>query len=133
MGNPYVQGLYKKAETGEELRIRMDPLRGSVKDSDRPGISSPVRSIKMYSYAQCTVQQELVCGGDVPCLAHMEQGSSPLHPEHLPSLPLGWVVETQFTGSLQEGWIWTVKWRFAASPSQILCFWIMYAILSYFI
>jgi hypothetical protein len=43
---------------------------------------------------------------------------------------LSGVVGTQFTGGLQEGWIWTVKWRFAASPTQILCFWIMYAILS---
>ncbi len=47
-------------------------------------------------------------------------------------LPLAWVVGTQFTGSLQEGWIWRVKCRFAASPTQILCFWIMYAILSLF-
>jgi hypothetical protein len=39
---------------------------------------------------------------------------------------------TQFTGGLQEGWTWTMEWRFAASPTQILCFWIMYAILSLF-
>jgi hypothetical protein len=37
----------------------------------------------MYRYAQCTVQERLVCSGDVPCLAHMERGSGPLHPEHL--------------------------------------------------
>ncbi len=49
-----------------------------------------------------------------------------------PPLYLPGVVGTQFTGSLQEGWIWTVKWRFAASLSQILCFWIMHAILSLF-
>ncbi len=86
----------------------------------------------MYSYAQCTVQERLVCGGDVPCLAHMEQGSGPSTlstylPPYLPG-----VMGTQFIGSLQEGWIWTVEWRFAASPTQILCFWIMYVILSLF-
>ncbi len=32
--------------------------------------------------------------------------------------------------SSQQGWIWTVEWRFAASPAQTPCFWIMYAILS---
>jgi hypothetical protein len=48
-------------------------------------------------------------------------------PPYLPG-----VMGTQFTGSLLEGWIWTVEWRFAASPTQILCFWIMYAILSLF-
>ncbi len=73
------KGLYKKAESGEELRIGMDPLRGSVTDRERPNVSGPVRSIKMYSYAQCTVQERLVYYGDVPCLAHMEQGSGPLH------------------------------------------------------
>jgi hypothetical protein len=31
-----------------------------------------------------------VCGGDVPCLAHMEQGSGPLHPEHLPLSLSAW-------------------------------------------
>ena len=86
----------------------------------------------MYSFAKCTMQERLVCCGDVPCLAHMEQGSGPLHPEHLPPPYLPGVMGTQFTGSLLEGWIWTVKWRFAASPTQILCFWIMYAILSLF-
>jgi hypothetical protein len=44
----------------------------------------------MYSYAQCTVQERLVCCGDVPCLAHMEQGSGPLHSEHLPPSPSAW-------------------------------------------
>jgi hypothetical protein len=56
----------------------------TVSDSEGHGVSGPIRSIKMNSYAQCTVQERLVCGGDVPCLAHMEQGSGPLHPEHLP-------------------------------------------------
>jgi hypothetical protein len=80
--------------------------------------------------AQCTVQERLVCSGDVPCLAQEEQGSGPLHPEQLPPPYLPGVVGTQFTGSLKEGWIWALKWRFTASPTQILCFWIMYAILS---
>ncbi len=48
-------------------------------------------------------------------------------PPYLPG-----VMGTQFTGSLQEGWIWTVEWRFAARPTQTLCFWIMYAVLSLF-
>jgi hypothetical protein len=37
-----------------------------------------------------------------------------------PPLHLLGVMGTQFTGSPQEGWTWTVEWRFAASPSQIL-------------
>jgi hypothetical protein len=36
-------------------------------------------------------------------------------PPYLPG-----VMGTQFTGSLQEGWTWTVEWRFAASPTKIL-------------
>ncbi len=31
-----------------------------------------------------------MCSGDVPCLAHMEQGSGPLHPEHLPPSLSAW-------------------------------------------
>jgi hypothetical protein len=85
-----IQGFYEKAETGEELRIGMDPLRGSVSDSERPDISGSIRSIKMYSYAQSTVQERLVCSGDVPCLPQEEQGSSPLHPEHLPPSLSAW-------------------------------------------
>jgi hypothetical protein len=54
----------------------------SVTDRERPNVSGPIRSIKMYSYAQCTMQERLVCCGDVPCLAHMEQGSGPLHSKH---------------------------------------------------
>jgi hypothetical protein len=61
-----------------------------VTDRERPNVSGPIRSIKMYSYAQCTVQERLVCCGDVPCLAHMEQGSDPLHSEHLPSSLYAW-------------------------------------------
>ncbi len=86
----------------------------------------------MYSYAQCTVQERLVCSGYVPCLAHMEQGSGPSTLSTYPPPYLPGVMGTQFTSSLQEGWIWTVEWRFAASPTQILCFWKMYAILSLF-
>jgi hypothetical protein len=42
-------------ETGEELRIGMDPLRGSVSDSKRPDINGPIQSIKMYSCIQCAM------------------------------------------------------------------------------
>jgi hypothetical protein len=80
----------------------------------------PIRSMKMYSYAQCTMQERLVCCGDVPCLAHMERGSGPLHSEHLPLSLSAWGLGTQLTSSLQEGWTWTVEWRFATSPTQIL-------------
>jgi hypothetical protein len=44
----------------------------------------------MYSYAQCTMQERSVCCRDVPCLAHMELGSGPLHPEHLPPSLSAW-------------------------------------------
>jgi hypothetical protein len=49
----------------------------SVLDSERPDISGPIQSIQIYKYAQCTVQERLVCSGDVPCLAHMEQDLAP--------------------------------------------------------
>ncbi len=103
-----------------------------VSDSERPDISGPIQSIKMYSYAQCTVQERLVCSGDVSCLAIWSRDLAPSTLSTYPPPCLPGVVGTQFTGSLQEGWIWTVKWRFAASPTQILCFWKMYAILSLF-
>ncbi len=74
----------------------------------------------MYSYAQCTMQERLVCGRDVPCLAHMEQGSGPLHPGHLPTPYLPGVMGTQSTSSLQQGWTWTVEWTLASSPTQNL-------------
>jgi hypothetical protein len=64
--------------------------RVTVSDRERPNVSGPLRSIKIYSYAQCTVQERLVCCGDVPCLAHMEQGSGPLHSEHPPLSPFAW-------------------------------------------
>jgi hypothetical protein len=78
-----------------------------VSDSERPDVSGPIRSI----------------------------GSRDLAPSILSTYPppyLPWVMGTQFTGSLQEGWIWTVEWRFTASPTQNLCFWIMFVILSLF-
>jgi hypothetical protein len=55
-----------------------------VSGRERPDVSGPIRSIEMYSYDQCTIQERLVCCGDVPCLAHMEQGSGPLHSGHPP-------------------------------------------------
>ncbi len=103
-----------------------------VSDSGRPDISSPIRSIKMYSYAQCTVQERLVCCGDVPCLPIWSRDLAPSTLSTYPPFYLPGVMGTQFTGSLQDGWISTVEWRFAASPTQIQCFWIMYAILSLF-
>ncbi len=48
-----------------------------VPDHGRPSISGPIRSIKMYSWAQCTVQKRLVCSGDIPCVAQEEQGFGP--------------------------------------------------------
>ncbi len=44
----------------------------------------------MYSHAQCTMQERSVCCRDVPFLAHMELGSGPLHPEHLPPSLSAW-------------------------------------------
>jgi hypothetical protein len=34
------------------------------------------------------MQESMVCCGDVPCFAHKEQGSGPLHPLHSEHLPL---------------------------------------------
>ncbi len=59
-----------------------------VPDHGRPSISGPIRSIKMYSWAQCTMQERLVCSENVPCVAQEEQGFGPFHPEHLPPLPI---------------------------------------------
>jgi hypothetical protein len=36
------------------------------------------------------MQERSVCCRDVPCLAHMELGSGPLHPEHLPPSLSAW-------------------------------------------
>ncbi len=84
----------------------------------RPDVSSPIRSVKIYSYAQCTMQKRSVCCRDVPCLAHMDQGPGPstlsTHP------PSTRVLGTQYTSSLQQGWTWTVEWTLASSPTQNL-------------
>jgi hypothetical protein len=79
----------------------------------------------MYSYAQCTMQERSVCCRDVPCLAHMEQGPGPLHPQHLPPSLSAWVMGTQSTNSLQQGWTWTVEWTLASSPTRNLWLWKM--------
>jgi hypothetical protein len=62
----------------------------TVTDRGRSDVSGPIQSIKMYSYARCTMQERSVCCRDVPCLAHMELGSGPLHPEHLPPSLSAW-------------------------------------------
>ncbi len=74
----------------EEISFFFKKFVICVSDRERPNVSGPIQSIKMYSYAQCTVQERLVCSGDVPCLVHMEQGSGPLHPEHLPPSLSAW-------------------------------------------
>jgi hypothetical protein len=61
-----------------------------VSDVERPDVSGPIRSIKMYSHAQCTMQERSMCCRDVPCLAHVDLGSGPLHPEHLPPSLSAW-------------------------------------------
>jgi hypothetical protein len=33
----------------------MDPLKGSVSDYEKPDISDPIQSIKMYSCIQCAM------------------------------------------------------------------------------
>ncbi len=58
-----------------------------VSDGQRPDVSGPIRSVNMYSYVQCTMQERSVCCRDVCCLAHIEQAPGPLHPEHLPPPP----------------------------------------------
>ena len=62
----------------------------TVSDGESPDVSGPIQSIKMYSHAQCTMQKRSVCCRDVPCLAHVELGSGPLHPEHLPPSLSAW-------------------------------------------
>jgi hypothetical protein len=61
-------------------------LYESVAGRKRSGVSNPIRSVKMYIYAQCTMKERPVCCGGVPCLDHMEEGPGPLHPENLPPL-----------------------------------------------
>jgi hypothetical protein len=98
----------------------------SVADEKRSGVSGPIWTAKMYNCAQCTMQERSVCGRDVPCLAHMEQGPGPLHPEHLSPSLSAWVLGTQSTSSSQQGWTWTVEWMLASSPTQNLWSWKMY-------
>jgi hypothetical protein len=43
-----------------------------VLDHGRPSISDSIRSIKMYSWAQCTMQEGLVCSRDVLWVAQEE-------------------------------------------------------------
>jgi hypothetical protein len=82
--------LLDKGEKQEKLHIGRVPNTITVPDHGRPSISGPIRSIKMYSWAQCTVQERFLCSGDVPCVAQEEQGFGPLHPEHLPPSPFTW-------------------------------------------
>ncbi len=84
----------------------------------------------MYSYAQCTVQERLVCGGDVPCLAHMEQGSGPLHPEQLPPSLSAWGNRNSVYWQLSRRMDLDSGVEICSQPN--LCFWIMYVILSLF-
>jgi hypothetical protein len=48
-----------------------------VLDHGRPSISGSIRSIKMYSWAQCIVQKRLLCSGDVPCVAKRSRDFAP--------------------------------------------------------
>jgi hypothetical protein len=75
---------------------------------------------------KCTVMLNVQCKRD-QCAVEMYPAwpmwSWDLAPSTLSTYPppyLPGVMATQFTGSLQEGWTWTVEWRFAASPTQIL-------------
>ncbi len=82
----------------------MQPNIVSVLDHGRPSISGSIRSIKMYSWAQCTMQERLVCSRDVPWVAQEEQGSGPFHPEHIPPPHLPGILGAQFTSNLGPGW-----------------------------
>ncbi len=101
-------------------------LTGIVADRKRPDVSGPIRSIKMYGYAQCTMQQRTVCCRYVPLLGPHGAGTWPLHPEHPPPFLSAWVLGTQSTSSLQQGWTRTVEWTLASSPTQNLWCWKMY-------
>jgi hypothetical protein len=66
------------------------------------GVSSSIRSTKMYSCAQCAMQEKSVYCRDVPCLAHMEQGPSPSTPEHpSPSLS-AWILGIRLLVALNK-------------------------------
>ncbi len=92
----------------------------TVPDREGPGVSGSIRSIKMYNCAQCAMQEKSMCCRDVPCLAHLEHGPDPLHPEHLPPSLSVWVLGTQSTSSSQRRWTWTVQWTLTGSPTQNL-------------
>ncbi len=98
----------------------------TVADGKRSGVSGPIWFVKMYSCAQCIMQEKPVCCRDVPCFAHMELGPGPLHSEHLrPSLS-AWVMGPQSTSSLQQGWTWTMEWTLASSLPRTCDPWKMY-------
>jgi hypothetical protein len=92
----------------------------TVSDRERPDVSGPIRSSKMYSNAHCTMQERLVCCGDVPYLAIWSRDLAPSTLSNYPSPYLPGVMGTQYTSSPQEGWAWTVEWTFATSPTRIL-------------
>ncbi len=94
--------------------------RTTVSDREGLGVSGSIRSIKMYSFAQCAMQEKSMYCRDVPCLAHMEHGPDPLRPEHLPPSLSAWVLGTQSASSSQQGWTWIVQWTLASSPTQNL-------------
>jgi hypothetical protein len=77
----------------------------SVLDYGRPSISGSIRSIKMYSWAQCNVQKGLLCSGDVPCVTQEEQGFGPSTLSTYP-LPiyLRYLLGAQFISNLGPGW-----------------------------
>jgi hypothetical protein len=91
-----------------------------VTDRERPNVSGPIGSIKMYSYAQCTMQERWCVVEMYPVWPIWSRDLAPSTQSTYPSPYLPGVMGTQFTSSLQEGWTWTVEWRFATSPTQIL-------------
>jgi hypothetical protein len=102
------------------LKGQLLKLKTLYPTEKKSGVSGSFRSTKMYSCAQCAMQKRSMCCRDVPCLTHMEQGTGPLHPEHLPPSFSAWVLGTQSTSSPQQGWTWTVEWTLASSPTQNL-------------
>ncbi len=108
------------------LSIQIFLRKSTVSDRERSDVSGSIRSIRMYSYAQSTMQERLVCCRDVPCLVHMEQGSGPLHLSTFPPPYLPEVMGTKSTSSLQQGWTWTGERTLATSPTQNLWSRIMY-------
>ncbi len=74
-------------------------LKVSVLDFGRPSISGSIRSIKMYSWAYCTMQKGLVCREMYPedprgaGIGPPSTLSTPL--PHLPEVPIGGSVYQQ--------------------------------------